>query len=165
MPHVDHDDGNVAMAFRQQADLPRERERRMAAMDEDRLAVVARDLHDGIDHRRIRREGVEKRLHLDAGEMEIAQVVFQIVVGWLAQIGVYPIKRNYRVGHLVEHLQQLRVQMGGGWTENRLFYIVFRHLRGKHFRVEIDIEGGAEHSDVGMGVYFPERCKWIDHII
>ena len=30
MPHVNHDDGNVAMAFRQQADLPRERERRMA---------------------------------------------------------------------------------------------------------------------------------------
>ena len=97
--------------------------------------------------------------------MEIAQVVFQIVVGWLAQIGVDPIKRNHHVGHVVEHFQQLRVQMRGGWTENRPFYIVFLHLRGKHLRVEIDSEGGAEHSDVGMGVNFPERCKWIDHVI
>ena len=101
------------MPFRQQADLPRQRERRMPAMDEDGLVIVPRNLHDGIDERRIRREGIEKRLHFDACEMEIPQIMLQIIVCGLTEIGVDPLERNHFFWHLSPSLQQFCVQMSG----------------------------------------------------
>ena len=156
---MDHYDLDLRMALGEKTYLPRKRERRMTAVDEDGFVVFFSDLHDRIDHRRIGRESVEKRLHLDTCELLVAQIVLQLVVSRLTEIRVDPAERDYFVGHLFESVVELFIQRACRRAEDRFFDIVFRHLFFQHVGIEIDIERASEKTDVRVCVDFFEFCE------
>ena len=121
-------------------------------MDEHRLMIFPGDLHDRIDHRGIGGETVEQRLHFHARETEVAQIMLQIFICRLSEVGVHPVKRNDLVRHLPESLQQFGVERGRRRTKNGLFDIVLGHLLFEHGGIEVDVERTAKLPDMGMGV-------------
>ena len=157
--HVYHHHGHVGVAFGQQAYLPREREGRVAAVDEHRLSVGAGYVHDGIDSRGVGGEGVEERLHLHAGEAFVAQIMLKHIACLLAEVGVHPAERGDALRHFAPCLVQLLVEVCASRAEYGLLDIVLVHLGGEEPRVEIHIEGASEEADVGMGVYLAEAGK------
>jgi len=129
--------------------------------DKDGFIVFFRDLHDRIDHRRIGRESVEKRLHLDSCELFVAQIVLQHVVSILTEICVYPAERDYFVGHLFESVVELFIQRARRRAEDRFFDVIIRHLLFQHLSIEIDIERASEKADVRVCVDFFESCETV----
>ena len=157
--HVYHHRGHFGVAFGEQTDLPGQGIGRVSAMDEYRLVVRLRDVHDGIDHGRVGGEGVEERLHLDAGEALVAQIMFKHVVSLLAEVGIDPAKRNDALRHGVPGGVHFFVEMRSRRAQNGFFNVVLVHLTGEKFRVEVDVEGTAEKTDMGMGVDFFEEVE------
>ena len=157
VPHVYHHRGHIGMAFGKQTYLPGQGKRRMPAVDEHGHTVRPGNVHDGVDHGGIGGEGIEKRLHLHAGKMLVAQIMFEHVVRRLSQVRIDPAEGQDAFGHGAPCRVHFLVEVRARRAEYGFFYVVLVHLTGEKLRIEIHVEGASEGTDMGMGVDFSER--------
>ena len=133
--HVTEDDLGLRKVRGDLLDRPRQREDRVAGVEEHGQAALAGQRHERVHRRVVRVVGVEQRVELDAAEARVLEEGARLVVG-LGPVGVGPVERP-DAGQL---LGDLAHELVVGREQQRLVDPRLLHERGEAVPIERDVE-------------------------
>ena len=150
--HVDHGYRHIRVLLSQQGNAPRQRIRRVAAVDKHRDLVLPGKVHYRVHHRIVSHKAVKQGLHFNAHKALVAHIVVQLL-RYIVQQGIDPYKGHDLVRVFVERLGHRVVVPEGRAGEKGLFNFVLVHLLQQLLCGKGHTGPAAKGTDMRMCVY------------